>query len=406
MMGAWHLPKVHVSGEQPDEKQLRSGADCKDSAMHDKEELYRATFERAPIGITHQSLEGEWLKCNDKTCQILGYSESELLGRSFRQLTAPGDVDESHCFRRRLLSGEIDTACFEKRYVRKDGTLVWAEITVTLQHDENATALRFIVLIADIHSRKIAEQNLIATQQTLRTSELRYRTIFETSADSICLIRFRDRKYVEVHAFVEITGYTRDEVIGRTSIEVGIWGNPEDHDVALQLLETQGEIRNQEFLFRNKEGGRLWGLTSATIVELDGEPHILAIARNITESKAAEAAIKNLVFYDSLTGLSNRRLLLERHPSGVPAGSARTDSHALLFIDLDNFKAINETLGHKVGDFCCAKWRGESNPAFARLTPQPVSAGMNLLWFLNRSPRIRQKPLPRLKVRHANFFRL
>ena len=204
-------PKALTSGQQ---------SATTESLVPDREEEFRTTFELAPIGIVHQSTEGEWLGCNNKICEILGYTKDELLGQSFRQLTALGDVDETDRYRRRLLSGEIYTANFEKRYVRKNGTLIWAEITVILQRDSCGKPLRFIVLIADIDSRKLAEQKLASVQDSLRASEIRYRTIFETSADSICLIRLSDLKYVEVNqTFIGLTGYTREEVIGRTPRE-------------------------------------------------------------------------------------------------------------------------------------------------------------------------------------------
>jgi len=105
-----------------------------------------------------------------------------------------------------------------------------------------------------------------------------------------------------------------------------------------------------EARFRTKTDEIIWGQMSASVVEVDGTPCVLSITRDITQARTAEEEIRNLAFYDPLTALPNRRLLLERLRQRAVADDSNEGSQALLFIDLDNFKILNDTLGHRTGD--------------------------------------------------------
>ena len=139
-------------------------------------------------------------------------------------------------------------------------------------------------------------------------------------------------------------------MIGHSSLELNIWENLADRDTLVEMLHQQGVCRNFEARFRKKNGEKLWGLMSASVIELEGAPCILSIARDISEVKTAQDEIRHLAFYDPLTELPNRRLLLERLRQTVAASKRSGRRQALLFIDLDNFKTLNDTLGHAVGD--------------------------------------------------------
>ena len=346
---------------EEEEADSAAGSACGNSAgpeetggarwQRDSEDRYRASFDQAAVGILHTSLEGRILKCNECFAGIVGYSPEELVGSNFQEITPPEDRDSGKSAAMHLLSGEVSSASFEKRYLRRDGSLTWVTLTISIQHDDEGRPQFFLTLVQDINARKQAEELLAAAQEALRVSEERYRTAFQMSLDSINLNRVSDGIYVECNkAFLETTGYTREEVIGHGSIELNIWEDPADRGRLVEMLHRQGVCRNFEARFRKKNGEVFWGLMSASVIELEGVPCILSIARDISDVKTAQDEIRHLAFYDPLTELPNRRLLLERLRQTVTASKRSGRQRALLFIDLDNFKNLNDTLGHAVGD--------------------------------------------------------
>jgi diguanylate cyclase (GGDEF)-like protein/PAS domain S-box-containing protein len=319
--------------------------------LRDNEERYRASFDQAAVGILHTSLQGRILKCNESFARIVGYSPEELVGSNFQEITPPEDRDGGKAAAMHLLSGEVSNVSFEKRYLRKNGSLTWVTLTISIQHNDEGRPLFFLTLVQDINARKQAEELLAAAQEALRVSEERYRTAFQMSLDSINLNRVSDGTYVDCNkAFLDTTGYAREEVIGHSSIELNVWEDPADRGKLVEMINRRGVCRNLEARFRKKNGEMYWGLMSASVIELEGVPCILSISRDISEVKTAQDEIRHLAFYDPLTELPNRRLLLERLRQTVTASKRSGRQRALLFIDLDNFKSLNDTLGHAVGD--------------------------------------------------------
>jgi diguanylate cyclase (GGDEF)-like protein/PAS domain S-box-containing protein len=270
---------------------------------------------------------------------------------TFQEITPAEDLTENIDALERISTGAIESASFEKRYVRKDGSLTWVMLTVSIQRDGEGRPVHYISLAQDINARKQAEERLAVTQEALRVNEERYRIAFQMTLDAVNLNRLSDGMYIECNkAFLDIEGYTREEVVGRTSLELNIWADPRDRTAMTEIVRQSGVCRNLEARFRKKNGEIFWGLMSASLIELDGVPCVLSVTRDISEAKMAEDKIRNLAFYDPLTGLPNRRLLMERLRQTQAAGRRSGRKRALLFVDLDNFKTLNDTLGHSTGD--------------------------------------------------------
>ncbi|CAA9287429.1 MAG: hypothetical protein AVDCRST_MAG93-3646, partial [uncultured Chloroflexia bacterium] len=122
------------------------------------EERFRATFEQAAMGIAHVALDGRWLRVNGKLCEVLGYSREEMLNLTFQQITHPNDLDKNLEQVRRILDRETASYSMEKRYVRKDGSTIWANLTVSLVRGYSGEPEYFITVIEDIAERKRAEE--------------------------------------------------------------------------------------------------------------------------------------------------------------------------------------------------------------------------------------------------------
>ena len=135
-------------------------------ALAQSAQRFRATFEQAAVGMAQATVEGKFLLVNQKLCEILGYSRQELVEKRFQEITWPGDLANEEGLVRQLLAGEIENYSLEKRYIRKDGELVWANLTVSLLREQNGT--QFLMgVVEDIRERKQAEESL-----RLRAEEL------------------------------------------------------------------------------------------------------------------------------------------------------------------------------------------------------------------------------------------
>lgn len=130
----------------------------------ESEKRFQATFEQAAVGIALVAPDGRWLRVNDRLCGIVGYSRDELLVRRFQDMTHPDDLDADMAAVRRMFAGEIETCALEKRYVRKDGSVVWIRVSFSLQRKQDGEPDYFIAMLEDIQARKDAEQALAESQ--------------------------------------------------------------------------------------------------------------------------------------------------------------------------------------------------------------------------------------------------
>jgi PAS domain S-box-containing protein len=139
-----------------------------EDALRESEARFRATFEQAAVGAAHVAPDGAWLRVNGRLRAMLGYTEAELLAKAFQDVTHPDDLPADLDALRRLLAGETATYAREKRYLRKDGATLWADLTVSLLRDETGAPLHFITVVQDISARKAAEMALAEGEAQLR----------------------------------------------------------------------------------------------------------------------------------------------------------------------------------------------------------------------------------------------
>ncbi len=217
---------------------------------------YQSTFENAAVGMSHVSLEGRWLKVNERLCQITGYTREELLSMTFEDVTYPGDIEPDWVNARRLMAGEITSYTMEKRYIRKDERLIWINLTVSLLRDEAGAPLNFISVIEDITARKQAED-------IGRDSEARFATLADNMsqlawmADADGWIFWYNRRWYDY------TGTTFEEMQG--------WGwkkvhHPDQVDrVEKKWREAHatGHPWEDTFPLRSREGVYHWFLSRA-----------------------------------------------------------------------------------------------------------------------------------------------
>ena len=185
----------------------------------------------------------------------------------------------------------------------------------------------------------------------LRESELRFKVAFRASPLAASIARVRDGLFVEVNDRYETWfGWPAHELVGRTTLEVGLWADLEARSAWLAELQHHGNTLDFEAEWVCRSGEKRCVSLSAELIDLHDEPHVVAFAQDITERKENAARIEFLAHHDPLTGLPNRVLFRDRFDL-AKAWSERSESKlALLYLDLDHFKQINDTLGHPVGD--------------------------------------------------------
>ena len=228
----------------------------------------------------------------------------------------------------------------EYRVKREDGTVRWLSSKAAPQKLDDGSVL-WHGFMSDITEHKQAEESLITLSAAVEQSPVSI-----VISDPQGLIEYVNPM------FEQVSGYRRAEVIGQNP---NILSSHEKSVVeyrAMWAMLLAGEIWRGEFHNRRKDGSLFWEqAVIAPIFDDHGSPiHYLAIKEDITQRKAAEAEIEHLAFYDSLTGLPNRRLLTDRLQQVLAAGLRSQRNGALLFIDIDNFKLLNDTQGHEQGD--------------------------------------------------------
>jgi len=189
------------------------------------------------------------------------------------------------------------------------------------------------------------------TEELLRRSEERFEKIFQSSPDAIVISCLSDGRYFEVnHRWLELFGFAREEAIGHTSFELGIWVEPTERARLVEEVRQRGTVKNFETRFRKKSGAIINALLAADVIDIAGEPHVIVPILDITDRKRAEERIQQLATRDALTGLPNRLLLNDRLSLAISHAQRHGGNLAVLFIDLDRFKYINDSLGHVIGD--------------------------------------------------------
>ncbi len=271
---------------------------------------------------------------------LFGYSAAEAIGRHILFLYAdPDSDDDSEGFRDAFL--EEGGRELEVRRRRKSGETFWASLQLSLSRDETGEPVGLVGYLSDITSRIEAE----------KTMRLQAR-IFEHSAESI-LITDADRRILSVNpAFSRMTGYAEADVIGRVPGLLRSARHPLHFYEALwQRVETDGGWHGEVWT-RRKNGEDFPSWASISLVRnREGQVcNYFSIFTDITERKVAEERIHHLACYDGLTGLPNRTLLYRLTDQALAAARRNRQHGALLFVDLNRFKPINDSLGHGVGD--------------------------------------------------------
>jgi diguanylate cyclase (GGDEF)-like protein/PAS domain S-box-containing protein len=244
----------------------------------------RASLWEWDIGSGTMHFDKDWT-------ETLGFDSvgNETSIQRLREVIHPEDLDAIVAAQLKCLKGDTPDYAQEARVRNRAGDWVWIlGQGRVIERGPDGRALRMAGMVLDVTERKNAEYRL-------RQSEERFEKVFRASPGAIAIARLSDGRYFDVNeAWVEIFGYSRDEVIGRSSLDLGIWVDPPERSRFAEEIRRGGALRDFEVRFRKKSGATIHALASAEVIDIGGEPHVIVPILDITDRKRAEELLNHI----------------------------------------------------------------------------------------------------------------
>jgi diguanylate cyclase (GGDEF)-like protein/PAS domain S-box-containing protein len=313
-------------------------------AIRTSEQRHRQLVERMREGLVQSDADGTMRFVNDRFCEMTGYSREELVGQKTSWLVAT-DEDRELLLSKAALRRQGISDQYEVRIRRRDGSVVWMEIGGAPLIDADGKVIGTIGVHNDITERRLSEA-------ALRDSESRYRLMAENSTDVISRSNANGKVLYASDATRRLLGYEPHEVVGRSVYSFVI---DEDRDEVSRASRALADGNTLSFAYHaiRKDGSIVWFETTSRAI-LDPESgevtEIVSVSRDISERKRAEEQIEYQAYHDALTGLPNRLLFRDRLTVALAHAKRLRQPVAVMFLDLDGFKLVNDTLGHSLGD--------------------------------------------------------
>jgi diguanylate cyclase (GGDEF)-like protein/PAS domain S-box-containing protein len=316
------------------------------AALQESREKFKSAFEHAANGMALVDADGRWIQVNRALCDMTGYAEAELLAMHIHDITHPDDLDETLREMNRLLDEESESYRGEERYSHQDGHVIWVSLTISTVWDPVRGSKCFIAQIQDITDHKQSEAERRQTEQ-------RYRSLVETSADGILFVDLEGKIVMANRQTAKLHGYDEaSELVGLDAYHLVTAAHYEQAQLHNDLVMQGGVLRAVEYPARRKDGtGFPAEMSAARILdEFDQPSGYVASVRDVTDRKRAQETLAHQARHDALTGLPNRTLLREHLDEAMSKHASSGTPVALLFMDLNRFKEVNDTYGHHYGD--------------------------------------------------------
>jgi len=255
------------------------------------EKRFSATFAEAAIGLAHVAPDGSWLRVNQRLCDIVGYREEELLKLNFKEITHPDDLDKDLHFVEQMLSGDIETYSTEKRYFRKNGSVVWVQLTVSLMHGEDGGSEYFISAIEDISSRKKLDA-LLLKERDLAQKYLDVAGVMLLALDDQGKVTLINREGLK------ILGYQEHELVGNNWFNTCLPPHKREEVAQVYSRLMLGEVdlvRYYENIVLTRSGEeRLVAFYNTVLYEDERIVGILSSGEDITGRRQIESRLKKM----------------------------------------------------------------------------------------------------------------
>jgi PAS domain S-box-containing protein len=235
--------------------------------LQKSEERFRASFTQGGIGMSIVGLDGRFIQVNRVFCQSFGYTEAEALGMTFQAITHPDDLEKSVELVRRMVRDRQRFARLEKRYIHRDGHVLWFDMATTLVQGPQGEDLYFVSSFQDITVRKHAEEKL-------RQSESRFRAITEATPVPVTITRPDGQILFVNEAAGRLFGLDREEALGRLASD--FYADQADRERMKDRLARDGELSAYELRLRRTDGPSFWSVVNLRLVTFEGGPAIFA----------------------------------------------------------------------------------------------------------------------------------
>lgn len=283
-----------------------------EAELYQSQQLLNNAFELALIGNALLTPAGDWIKVNPALCKLVGYSETELLQTNFRDITFAEDLAADQAYSEQLLSGKINTCQFEKRYIHKQGHVIWALLSVALVRDAEGNPLNFIAQIQDVTERKQTEQTLLSVNEQLeqavkertveleqanaklKESEAQYQDLYDNAPDMYASVSAKTKDIVRCNqTLLNELGYSKKEVLKRPILSLYVPDCLPEVEKAFQHFVETGEVKDAQLVLQRKDGSPIDVSLNARAIR-DEAGNILYSRlswRDITDRKHLEAQL-------------------------------------------------------------------------------------------------------------------